>query len=150
MELDSQVSAAVAELEQANWKVVIASAGCRWYIERLLSAAGVQIELHANPGRFETGKGLLMEMPHTSPFVCSTLGIDKSAVVRHYLAANNEVAFAGDGFPDFEAARLVPSELRFARGDLAAVLKQSNLEFRPFSTWSDVARELVAERRSTS
>ena len=33
------------------------------------------------------------------------------------------VAFAGDGFPDEEAARLVPGHLRFARGDLASVGK---------------------------
>jgi 2-hydroxy-3-keto-5-methylthiopentenyl-1-phosphate phosphatase len=147
MELDPQVNSAVAELRRSHWNVVIASAGCRWYIERLLSAAGVQIELHANPGRFETGKGLLMEMPNASPFLSSTLGIDKSAVVRHYLSTATQVAFAGDGFPDFEAARLVPSNMRFARGDLATVLTQSDLEFQPYDTWSDIARVLIAERR---
>jgi 2-hydroxy-3-keto-5-methylthiopentenyl-1-phosphate phosphatase len=54
------------------------------------------------------------------------------------------VAFAGDGFPDAESARLVPGEMRFARGDLADVLTSENLEFHPFATWSNIARSLLA------
>ena len=43
------------------------------------------------------GKGLLMEMPTGSPFWSRTLGIDKTAVVRHWLTEEHTVAFAGDG-----------------------------------------------------
>ena len=150
MEIDPNLAAAVKNLRQASWKVVIASAGCQWYIERLLSRAGVEIELHANPGRFETGQGLLMDVPRDSPYFSPTHGIDKTAVVRHYLAAGSTVAFAGDGFPDVDPARLVPPDARFARGDLADVLTKSRESFRPFSVWSEVAQALVGPRRSAT
>src|SRR5262249_35056412 len=125
------------------WKVVVTSAGCDWYIRRLLAAAGVKVEVHANPGRFEAGKGLLMEMPTGSPYLSPTLGVDKARIVRSHLEAGRTVAFAGDGFPDRESARLVPGDFRFARGDLADVRQREGQPFHPFDTWSDVARVLL-------
>ena len=144
MEIDPHLAASVEALKQDGWKVIVASAGCDWYIRRLLAAAGATLEVHANPGRFETGRGLLMQMPEGSPFLSQTLGVDKSAIVRHYIGRRATVAFAGDGFPDAEAARLAPGALRFARGDLAGVLSREGLEFHAFETWSDVARKLLA------
>jgi 2-hydroxy-3-keto-5-methylthiopentenyl-1-phosphate phosphatase len=143
MELDANLPAAVASLRDAHWSVVITSAGCDWYIRRLLAAAGVEVEINANPGRFETGKGLVMEMPTGSAYWSPTLGVDKACVVRRGLAEGQTVAFAGDGFPDTEAARLVRADLRFARGDLAAVLQSERLSFHPFETWSDIADTLL-------
>jgi 2-hydroxy-3-keto-5-methylthiopentenyl-1-phosphate phosphatase len=145
MELDSELPAAVAALERAGWKVVVASAGSDWYIRRLLGAAGVEVEVHSNPGRFVAGQGLLMEMRKSSPYLSPTLGVDKKAVVRRYMDAGRPVAFAGDGFPDAEPARLVPAHLRFARGDLADVLRANGLPSRPFGTWSDIARAILGE-----
>jgi 2-hydroxy-3-keto-5-methylthiopentenyl-1-phosphate phosphatase len=143
MELDPGLPSAVTVLGRAGWSVVVTSAGCDWYIRRLLSAAGVEIEVHANPGRFEPGHGLLMEMPTDSPYLSPTLGVDKARVVRKHLDEGRVVAFAGDGFPDAESARLVPAALRFARGDLADLLARENLEFHPFDSWSAVARVLL-------
>jgi 2-hydroxy-3-keto-5-methylthiopentenyl-1-phosphate phosphatase len=143
MELDPNLWAAVAELQGAGWKVIVTSAGCDWYVHRLLDAAGVKVEVHANPGRFVLGRGLLMEMPTDSPYLSPTLGVDKARVVRRHLDAGQTVAFAGDGFPDAEAALLVPEGLRFARGDLADVLDRERVSFRPFETWSDIARVLL-------
>src|SRR5271166_244444 len=76
MELDARLPTAVESLRRAGWSVVITSAGCDWYIRRLLAAAGVDVEIHANPGRFEAGKGLLMEMPTESAYWSPTLGVD--------------------------------------------------------------------------
>ncbi|MCI0704667.1 MAG: MtnX-like HAD-IB family phosphatase [Planctomycetia bacterium] len=146
MELDPELPAAVEELRRAGWSVVVTSAGCEWYIRRLLGAAGVEVEVHSNPGRFETGKGLLMEMPTGSPYLSPMLGVDKKEVVRRQIADGRTVAFAGDGFPDAEPARLVPGDLRFARGDLANVLREEQLPFHPFETWGDIARVLLGQR----
>ncbi len=143
MELDPGLKAAVAALAAAGWRVVVTSAGCDWYIRRLLAAAGVEVEVHANPGRYVAGAGLVMEKPVGSPYRCENLGVDKARVVRDHQAAGRTVAFAGDGFPDAEAARLVPDDLRFARADLADVLTREGLAFHPFDAWSDVARVLV-------
>ncbi len=143
MEIDPNLRNAVTMLAKAGWRVVVTSAGCDWYIRRLLREAGVDVEVHSNPGRFVAGQGLLMEMPKNSPYWSPALGVDKAAVVRHELAQGRRVAFAGDGFPDAEAARLVSDDLRFARADLADTLRSEGLPFQAFDTWSDIARALV-------
>jgi 2,3-diketo-5-methylthio-1-phosphopentane phosphatase len=144
MELDPVLPQAVADLRQAGWQVVVTSAGCDWYICRLLAQAGVELEVHSNPGRFVPGLGLQMEMPVGSPFLSQQLGVDKARIVRYHLEAGRTVAFAGDGFPDEEAALLVPGCLRFAHSDLADVLKQNGETFQPFETWSEIARRVLS------
>jgi 2,3-diketo-5-methylthio-1-phosphopentane phosphatase len=143
MELDPDLPAAVEALRRAGWEVVVTSAGCDWYIRRLLAEAGVEVEVHSNPGRFVAGQGLLMEMPTGSPFLSPTLGVDKTAIVRSYVESGRTVGFAGDGFPDADPARLVPDGLRFARDALAQVLDREGLSFRPFGTWTDISRVLL-------
>jgi len=143
MELDPDLPQAVAELRRAGWQVVVTSAGCDWYIHRLLAQAGVKLEVHSNPGRFVPGLGLQMEMPVGSPFLSPTFGVDKARIVQHHMEQGRTVAFAGDGFPDEEAALLVPGRLRFARSDLADVLKQKGEPFQPFDSWSQIAYSLV-------
>jgi 2,3-diketo-5-methylthio-1-phosphopentane phosphatase len=143
MELDPRLPQAVADLRRAGWHVVVTSAGCDWYIRRLLSAAGVELEVHSNPGRFVPGQGLLMKMPEGSPFFSANLGVDKVGIVRHHLQLGHRVAFAGDGYPDEEAAMLVSGSLRFAHGELAEVLRQKGEPFCPFDVWSDIAADLL-------
>ena len=143
MELDPDLPNAIGELQRAGWKIVVTSAGCDWYIRRLLTEAGVEVEVHSNPGQFVPGKGLLMEMPLGSPFLSQSLGVDKTAIVRSYVESGGPVGFAGDGFPDADPARLVPGDLCFARGDLADVLRTERLPFHAFEKWSDIARLLL-------
>jgi len=145
MEPEPELAAWIKRLEQSGWKVVIASAGCAWYIHRLLQGQGAQVEVHANPGRFEEGRGLLLELPVNSPFFSSSHGIDKAAVVRSAQQPGGRVAFAGDGYPDAPAARLVVPELRFATSSLAVALEQAGLPFRRFDRWTEVAQALVNE-----
>lgn len=144
MKLDPNLPAAVESLHRAGWRVVVTSAGCDWYIRRLLASASVEVEVYSNPGRFEAGKGLLMEQPTGSPYFSPTLGVDKTGVVKDFLDRGLTVAFAGDGFPDADPARLVPGDLRFARGDLAQVLSQEHLAYHSYAAWSDIADRLLA------
>lgn len=141
--LDPNLADGVARLRRAGWEVIVASAGCDWYIRRLLAGRGVNLEVHSNPGRFEDGQGLLLELPTTSPYFSPTHGIDKAAVVSAALRSGRPVAFAGDGYPDVAAARLVSPELRFARLDLAETLQRERLPFRSFNRWSEVAATLA-------
>jgi len=143
MELDPDLPRAVADLRQAGWQVIVTSAGCDWYIRRLLAAAGVELEVHSNPGSYIQGRGLRMELPISSPFLSPALGIDKARVVRTQLELGRTVAFAGDGFPDEEPALLVPGHLRFARADLADMLRKHGQPFQTFSAWSQIARQLL-------
>lgn len=146
MNLDAGLPAAVQSLRLAGWEIIVASAGCGWYIHRLLSEAGVSLEVYSNPGEFKAGQGLQMEMPLDSPFRSRTLGTNKTAIVEHFLAEGRTVAFAGDGFPDAEPARLVPGYLRFARGDLANALQTEGLKFHRFAAWSDIVSILLEGR----
>ena len=83
-ELEPTLADWVQRLDRAGWKVVVASAGCEWYIRFLLDQQGLDLEVHANPGRFVEGQGLLMELPVYSPYFSPTHGIDKAAVVQAF------------------------------------------------------------------
>lgn len=144
MELEPELARWVEALRRAGWEIHVASAGCDWYIRRLFADAGVTLPIHANPGHFEPGRGLRMEFPKDSPFQSTRFGIDKAALVSERLRSGLSVAFAGDGFPDIYAARLVAPELRFARADLAETLTQEGLPFRRFERWREVAQALLA------
>jgi 2-hydroxy-3-keto-5-methylthiopentenyl-1-phosphate phosphatase len=141
-DIDPKLANAVAALRAADWDVVVVSAGCGWYIERILKEAGVDAIVHASPGRIEEGR-LIMERPTTSPFYSETTGIDKEAVVRDAVERGWTVAFAGDGLLDLAPASLVPENLRFARAELARALTERGQKFQPFARWSDIARKLV-------
>lgn len=143
MNLDPRLAEAVSALRAKGWRIEVASAGCAWYIERLLNEAGVSLEVHASPGTFDPAHGLVMTPPLGSKFLSRSTGIDKLAVVKDALETSDLVAFAGDGRPDIDPALLVKPELRFARGWLAEALQQRGEAFRPFDRWSDVADELV-------
>lgn len=135
----------LVKLNRAGWDVVVVSAGCSWYIERILARAGVSLPVYANPGSFTPGGGLHMRLPTDSPYFCPNVGIDKAAVVREHQNKGRLVAFAGDGFPDAAAARLVGDMYRFARADLARTLTADGLPFRPFERWGEIAAAVLAE-----
>jgi 2-hydroxy-3-keto-5-methylthiopentenyl-1-phosphate phosphatase len=141
---DPDLGASAARLQRAGWELVVVSAGSSWYVERVLSQAGVTATIYSNPGRIENGRGLVLEkLDPSSPYHSASVGVDKSAVVRQALSVTQKVAFAGDGPPDLQPALLVRPELRFARGFLADALRQRREAFRPFSRWSEIVRELV-------
>ncbi len=141
MELESGLEGEVEALRDLGWRVVVASAGCEWYISKLLLKAGVTLEVHANPGRIEEGR-LVMEPPVGSPFYSKETGVDKVAIVQAAVESARIVAFAGDGKPDLAPSLVVPGPLRFARGVLAEELTKLGEEFRPFDRWADVAEAL--------
>lgn len=143
MQFDPGIPRGLRSLQAAGWKVVVTSAGCEWYIRQHFSAAGIDIPVHSNPGRFDEQHGLTMNLPEQSPYFSASVGVDKPAVVQSFIRQGARVAFAGDGFPDVEAARLVPADLRFARADLADVLRQEDLGFRPFEQWTDIPHMLL-------
>jgi 2,3-diketo-5-methylthio-1-phosphopentane phosphatase len=142
-ELDASFANSVRALQDHGWEVVIASAGCAWYIDFLLKKAGVLVSVHANPGIFDPKRGLLMSLPERSPFFSSSKGVNKVAIVQDALQRSDRVAFAGDGRPDLRPALLVPPSSRFARGWLAEALSQRGEKFYPFERWSEIADQLL-------
>jgi len=141
---DPDLGASAELLERAGWELWVVSAGSSWYVERILKRAGVAAPVYSNPGRLEKGRGLVLEkLDPSSPYHSPSVGVDKSAVVRHALHVAETVAFAGDGPPDLPPALLVRPNLRFARGFLAEALQERGEAFRRFSRWSEIARNLA-------
>lgn len=142
--IDPALGEAIARLREAGWGVVVVSAGCTWYIERLLAEAGVELLVISNDGRIGENGCLEMLLPANSPFFSQQVGVDKAAVVRWALKWFENVAFAGDGRPDEQPARLVPNECRFARGWLAERFRSDGTPFQSFDLWSEIAGKLAA------
>ena len=143
MGLEAGLHESIACLQLAGWEVIIASAGCDWYIRRLLVEQQVQVKLYANPGEFDPAHGLIMTLPVDSPYFSPNTGIDKEAIVQRMVEAGRCVAFAGDGQPDLPAAMLVPPQRRFARGWLADYLSTKGIPFQSFSRWAEISEYLL-------
>jgi 2-hydroxy-3-keto-5-methylthiopentenyl-1-phosphate phosphatase len=146
MELEPDLAAKIYSLEIAGWEVVIVSAGCSWYVDRLLRQAGVSVPVFANPGDVIDGQ-LIMRRPLGEDYYSESTGVDKARLVRSFQDAGRTVAFAGDGLPDLEAALLTPSGLRFARSDLARTLESRKESYRPFDSWADIVDDLTRNHR---
>ncbi|MBF0483416.1 MAG: HAD-IB family phosphatase [Candidatus Omnitrophica bacterium] len=144
MKIEPKLKQCVSDLNQNGWELVVASAGCDWYIKRLLKLANVSIIVNANPGEFDPNKGLLMHLPQNSKFFSPELGINKVAVVRDALSRADKVAFAGDGRPDLAPALLVPPQRRFAKSWLAKKLTEIGEDFQPFENWREVAEKICS------
>ncbi len=149
MEPDPRTPQALQALAAAGWDAVIVSNGCQWYIDLVLEGlelaqAGFSVPVHACPGRFVEGQGLLMEAPTNSPYFRADFGVDKRRLIEDLQGRYQRVAFAGNGSPDYNAALAVPSELRFARGWLARRFDQEKIAYRPFEAWSVIADALLA------
>ena len=146
MELDLTLRDSVTRLEAAGWKIIVASAGCEWYIERLLDKAGVELEVHANPGKFTPENGLELSLPTDSPYFEPDKGIDKEAIVREALSQDSQAAFAGDGRPDIPAAKNINGSRLFARGMLADYFSEKGRPFHYFENWKQIADTLLDQK----
>lgn len=146
MELEPELPHWVKELRTAGWQIAVASAGCGWYIEKLLKHIEPPLVIHTNPGKFVEGQGLLMSRPYGLQFFSPITGIDKTAIVKAALALEEPklVAYAGDGTTDIIPSLLVPEQLRFARSELARHLDSKGQRYQAFDRWGEVAERLLA------
>ncbi len=142
MQIDVRTADMIELCRKNGWEVSIASAGCDWYIKKLLQSQSIDVKLHANHGEYIEGQGLLMKLPTESCFFSQEVGINKLSVVKDALVKFKRVAFAGDGRPDLAPALAVPGHFRFARHWLAKKLTELGEEFHPFENWSQVVLKL--------
>jgi 2-hydroxy-3-keto-5-methylthiopentenyl-1-phosphate phosphatase len=142
MEVFPDFASTVRALQAGGWEVIVASAGCRWYIDYLLARQGVEVTVYSNPGTFNPARGLLMHLPEHGEFFSPETGVNKQAIVRDALRRAKTVAFAGDGRPDFEPSLLVPPDRRFARGWLAEALTSRGEKFHPLKNWTTLREAL--------
>lgn len=143
IKLPDDLPGLVSRLRELGWAVVVVSAGCQWYIDRLLAQVRCELPVITNPGAIEAGR-LVMRRPNSSPFRCEENGIDKRAVVEQLVKAGTRVAYCGDGYTDLPAAKLIDEQHRYARSDLAEALDEEQLPYHPFGDWRDVVEGLAA------
>jgi len=134
---------AVRRLQQAGWEIIIASAGCGWYIDRLLAQQSLNLTVHANPGVFAADTGLVMTPDPKASYFHPHSGIDKPAVVRDALARDAVVAYAGDSNTDRAGAMLVPPERRFITGWLGRKFTKEHVPHVPLGEWPEIAGHLL-------
>lgn len=137
-----EIGEAFAALMSAGWQVVVASAGCDYYIRHILGRVGATPQIFAHPGTYVEGQGLRMDSLDDTPFAHPHFGLNKSSVTRHFMATGLPVAYAGDGSPDLEPILMLPPERRFATGWLAEQLAQRGEKFHRFQRWPDLVRPL--------
>ncbi len=134
---------AVHALQAAGWEITIASAGCGWYIERLLAQMGLTIQVHASAGVFSPETGLLMRPDPADRYHHPQTGIDKPVVVRDALERDPIVAYAGDSTTDRAGAMLVAPERRFVTGWLQKGFAREGVPHVAFEAWPEIAEHLL-------
>ena len=134
---------AVRRLQAAGWEIIIASAGCGWYIERLLDQQGLTIKVHASPGVFAPETGLTMSPDPADKYFHPQSGIDKPIVVHDALQRDPVVAYAGDSTTDRVGALLVPPERRFVTGWLRHQFAKEGVPHVGFEAWPEIAEHLL-------
>lgn len=136
---DSKFVEVVELCQSRNIPVCICSAGCDYYIKRMIGKIirKYKIKLVTNRGVYSQEDGLQMfAVSPRSPFYSAEIGISKAGVVGFYRRQGYQVIFAGDGPPDFAPAQL--SDVIFAKKHLLKKCQEANIETQPFRDFSDL------------
>lgn len=132
-----------AELcRQKNIPLYICSAGCDYYIKRLIGSLIKEYDicLVTNRGVYSEQSGLKMLPPVEGPFYDPAVGISKSAVVNSLKQKGYQTVLAGDGPPDFAPAQI--ADVVFAKKILLEKCRDAKIKTQPFRDFNDVNRYL--------
>ncbi len=124
---------------QRGFPVYVCSAGCDYYIKLLIGDLLQKYSLHlvTNNCSFVPGQGLLMSKPPADdPFYDTNTGISKAAVVKMLKTEGFKVIYAGDGRPDFAAAKV--ADVVFARKTLLELCRGQGIKTQPFPDFNAV------------
>ncbi len=139
---DSHLAETAAYCHEKGIPFYIASAGCDYYINRLIGGIIEKYDIHlvTNHGVYDSKKGLELFPPKNSPFYDEKVGISKAGVVRFLQEEGRKVVFAGDGPPDVLAAK--KADVVFAKKYLLEKCKENKINTHPFTTFGDILKYL--------
>lgn len=153
-ELDNEISKIPADetfkdlvdfVHQMDGDVVVLSAGCNYYIQKKLEVMQIHnVQIISNVGTYQDG-GLIMRANQNTSFHSAETGIDKRKVVSSLKDHYQITAYAGDGWPDYEAMLL--SDIRFAKPALFKRFEQNGESCYSFNSF-DEALNILKERLS--
>ena len=143
IELDPYLKPFLSFLEEKQIDFVLVSAGCRPYISDSLKLQNIEdVRIVTNESQMDNGN-LLITPDINSPFYAEPFGIDKAAVASYFRKKYDQIFFAGDSLPDLGAAK--EADLIFATGYLKNILAEENIDFIPFSDFSQIIEYLKRE-----
>ena len=111
----------------------------------MLEKAGIinDVNLIANGSVYAPDTGLTMiAPPESSPYYSHNYGVNKAEVVKSLKNNYKTVIFAGDGTPDYYAAR--HADVVFARKAMLGLCKENGLACRELTSYCDVLEYLQA------
>ncbi len=128
----------VACCSKRDFRLVIVSNGLNFYIEAILKELGLEnLEVHAAQAWFHP-KG--MKVQYIGPDNEQLDDSLKEAYIKLFLNQGYRVIYVGNGDSDIVPAKY--AHLVFARGELLASCRESNLTYKPFDDLTDVIRAL--------
>lgn len=125
--------------KEKNIDFYIISAGADYYIKLILQYLKVDdyVKLISNNSVYTPNEGLiLLESDTSSPIYSYNYGISKKLAVEEIRKDADFIVFAGDGTPDYDAAKL--SNVVFARGTLMDLCKQHKLKAHVLTSYYEV------------
>ncbi len=139
---EAKVRAGFPELirfcRQKGFEFVIVSNGLDFYIRTILKDEGINgIKFFAARTRF-TPSGL--DVRYIGPDGDELQAAFKDSYVKLFLQQGYRVIYIGDGLSDIAPARL--AQCVVARGDLARLYEEMNLDYTPFNDLNDIVRSL--------
>ncbi|MDR2153138.1 MAG: MtnX-like HAD-IB family phosphatase [Helicobacteraceae bacterium] len=144
--IDPRIENVFAICRDKQIPIYIASAGCDYYIKRLIGDLidKFQITLLSNRGEYAQTSGLTMIAPEKNdPFYDPLVGVSKYKLAQTLKNKGYKLIFAGDGAPDFESAQI--SDIVFAKKILLQKRQEANLPSRKFESFADIEQFLKEE-----
>lgn len=129
----------IAEVENSGGDFYILSAGCAYYIEKILAHHDITgIKVISNPGRY-ANRGIEIVPNPEFPYYHKDYGIDKGIVIDQLHEQYEVVMFAGDSLPDLPAAE--KADIVFARAALPKILEKEGIKHERFNAFGDIHPE---------
>ncbi len=131
-------------IEKNGGEVLILSAGLDYYIKKAIKYKNLNnIKIYANKSHFKE-KGLYHIIDESWTFYCSNHGINKKKVVEALRDKYEIICYAGDGYPDFEPAKLC--DRIFTTSRLTELCTENNIPQNPFIDFYDIKSALEREK----
>ena len=134
-----------------NIPIHIVSAGADYYIKYILNHMNLLpfVKLLSNESYYSKEEGLKFKSPDkNSPYYLEDFGISKKSIVEEYKNKGYFCIYAGDGTPDFEAAKL--ADVVFARESLKKLCDKAGIENHHLHSYSDILNYLKENKLSNN
>lgn len=130
-----------------NIDFYVVSAGADYYIKFIFENLNIlnKLKLISNPSVYEKNGGIkILPSDKTSAFYSEDYGISKKIAVESIKQKYDKVIFAGDGTPDFEAAKL--ADTVFARSTLLKLCNQNHIKTEKFESYNNILEYLKNDK----